>query len=150
VQAENFDVGAEGVAYHDLSSGNAGGAYRSPTDVDIAPAGAGADPLGGGFYLGWARVGEWLKYTVAVGETRNYVFNMRVANLGSGAQFRIEADGVDVTGPVSLPNTGGWETWQTISVNVPLTQGRRVLRLVMIKSNVENNGVGNYDYFSIQ
>jgi hypothetical protein len=73
-----------------------------------------------------------------------------VANLGSGAQFRIEVDGVDVTGPVSLPNTGGWEAWQTISVTVPLTQGERVLRLVMVKANVENNGVGNYDYFWIQ
>ena len=85
-----------------------------------------------------------------VSQTRNYTFIMKVANLGSGAQFRIEADGVDVTGPVSLPNTGGWEAWQSISVTVPLTQGQRVLKLVMLKSNVENNGVGNYDYFSIQ
>ena len=36
VQAENFDIGAEGVAYHDATPGNKGGAYRS-TDVDIEP-----------------------------------------------------------------------------------------------------------------
>jgi hypothetical protein len=146
LQAENFDEGGEGIAYHDVTSANAGGLYRD-TAVDI---GAPSDASGGGGSLGWTKVGEWLKYTVDVSQTRNYTFNMRVANLGSGAQFRIEADGVDVTGPVSLPNTGAWDAWQTISVTVPLTQGRRVLTLVMLRSNVENSNCGNYDYFSIQ
>jgi hypothetical protein len=147
VQAENFDIGAEGVAYHDTSAGNNGGVYRS-TDVDISPT---SDPSSGGYYVGWARVGEWLKYTVNVTETRNYTLNMRVANLGSGATFRVEVDGVDLTGSVSLPDTGGWELWQTLSVSgIPLSKGQRVIRLVMVTRNVENNGVGNYSYFSFE
>ena len=84
-------------------------------------------------------------------QTRTYTLDVRVANVGSGAQFRIEADGVDVTGPVSLPDTGAWDTWQTLTVpNISLTQGLHVLRLVMLTRNVQNNGVGNYNYFSFQ
>src|SRR5262249_6572786 len=37
VEAENFNEGGEGVAYHDTTAGNTGGAYRQ-TDVDIATA----------------------------------------------------------------------------------------------------------------
>lgn len=143
VQTENFDEGGQGLAYHDASSGNSGGAYRS-TDVDV---GATADPLSGGHFLGWARVGEWVKYTVNVTATRTYAMSVRVANLGSGATFRIEVDGVDRTGPISVPNTGGWDTWQTIPVPISLTQGQCVIRLVMLTPNAENTSVGNFGYF---
>src|SRR3981081_2298600 len=34
IQGEDFDNGGEAVAYHDRSTGNAGGVYRN-TDVDI-------------------------------------------------------------------------------------------------------------------
>ncbi|MDP3954420.1 MAG: PA14 domain-containing protein, partial [bacterium] len=34
IEAENFDNGAEGAAYHDTAAGNSGGKYRT-TDVDI-------------------------------------------------------------------------------------------------------------------
>jgi hypothetical protein len=148
VQAENFDAGAQGTAYYDVSPGNTGGAYRT-TDADIAPT---ADPLNGDYYLGWARVGEWLNYTVNVRETRTYTLSVRLANLGSGATFRIEVDGVDRTGPVVVPNTGGWDLWQTIPVTLtgPLAQGLHVVRVVMLTRNSENSGVGNYGYLSFQ
>ncbi len=44
-EAENFDLGGEGVAYHDNVPGNAGGQYRLNEDVDIIVS---SDPLGGG------------------------------------------------------------------------------------------------------
>jgi hypothetical protein len=67
--------------------------------------------------------------------------------VGSGARFRLEVDGVDVTGPVSVPNTGGWDVWQTHPVAaIPLTQGPHVIRLVMTTKNVESAGVGNFGY----
>jgi hypothetical protein len=146
VQAENFDVGAQGVAYFDASAGNSGNAYRS-TDVDLGPT---SDPSSGGFYLGWTRQGEWLLYTVNIAQTRNYTLNVRVANIGNGATFRIEVDGVDVTGSMAVPNTGGWDTWQTVSRTVSLSQGQRVIRLVMVTRNAENSGVGNFGYMSFQ
>jgi hypothetical protein len=147
VQVENFDNGGEGLAYHDASANNSGNTYRT-TDVDLGPT---ADPSSGGYYLGWTRETEWLKYTVNATVTRSYVATARVANVGAGAKFRIEVDGVDVTGPISVPDTGGWDIWQTIPLgNIPLTQGQRVIRLVMLTRNVENTGVGNFGYLSFQ
>ncbi len=147
VQAENFDVGGSGVSYVDADSGNRGGVYRTG-DVDID---ATADPNNAGYYVGWTRVGEWLAYTVNVTQTRNYSIAIRVANVGSGATFRILVDGVDRSGPVSVPNTGGWDSWQTITVSgVPLTQGQRTIRLEMLTRNAENSGVGNFGYLQFQ
>ena len=143
VQAENFDLGPSGTAYWDASAGNAGGAYRAG-DVDIGPTG---DPSSGGYYVGWTRTGEWLTYTVDVLATRTYAVQVRVANVGSGATFRIEVDGVDRSGPVAVPNTGGWDVWQTVNVTgIPLAQGRRLIRLVMVGRNAENAGVGNVSW----
>jgi hypothetical protein len=144
VQVENYDVGGQGIGYQDSNAGNTGNVYRSD-DVDIGSTG---DPANGGYYVGWTRVGEWLKYTVNVTETRSYVAKVRVANVGSGATFRIDVDGVDRTGPIALPNTGGWDAWQTvpISLNGVLSEGSHVIRLVMLTKNAENAGVGNYGY----
>ena len=147
VQSENFDEGGQGVAYSDASIGNSGGAYRS-TSVDIGPT---ADSSSGGYYVGWTRVGEWLRYAVQVTESRSYDVNVRVANVGSGATFRIEVDGVDRTGPIAVPNTGHWDAWQTITVKgVPMSEGERAVRLVMLTRNAENAGVGNFGFLEFR
>ena len=54
-----------------------------------------------------------------------------MASAGPGGAFHVEVDGIDVTGPMMVPNTGGWQTWQTISrPGIPLTAGPHVLRVV--------------------
>jgi len=135
IEAENFDDGGEGIAYHDLTSGNSGGQYRQ-TDVDIATA---AD-AGGGFTLGWVSAGEWVKYSVSVAASGSYRLDARVASPGTGGTFHVEVDGVDATGPLTVPNTGGWQSWQTISsAMIPLTAGPHVLRIVF-----DTNGATGY------
>jgi hypothetical protein len=145
IQAENFDLGAEGAAYHDATAGNSGGTYRS-TDVDIQPTG----DVDGGFNVGWTTAGEWLKYTVNVGATGSYRLETRVANVGAGATFHFEVDGVDRTGPVAVPDTGAWQTWQTISTaGISLTAGQRVIRVVFDRASAASGGVGNYNWFRL-
>jgi hypothetical protein len=142
VEAEDFDDGAPSVAHHDLTPGNKGALYRW-TDVDVAAA---AD-TGGGYYVGWTRPGEWLKYTVTVATTGTYTLESRVANVGTGATFHVEVDGVDRTGPIAVPDTGGWQTWRTITTpGIPLTAGPRVLRVVLDGAS-SGGGVGNYNWF---
>ena len=58
-QAEDFDNGGEGLAYHDADAANSGGAYRQ-TGVDLEAASE------GGYDVGWISPGEWLAYTVNV------------------------------------------------------------------------------------
>lgn len=145
VQAEDFDTGGEGVSYHDLSPLNEGGAYRS-TGVDIAVA---ADS-GGGHTLGWVSAGEWLEYTVAVSAAGTYTFDVRVASAGVGGTFHIEVDGVNKTGTMAVPDTGGWQNWVTISKpGVSLSAGEQVLRLVMNSNGPTTDAVGNFNWVNV-
>ena len=50
IEAEYFDKGGEGVAYHDLSSGNSGGQLRNSENVDITSS-TGATLSPGGQYV---------------------------------------------------------------------------------------------------
>jgi subtilisin family serine protease len=141
VEAENFDDGGEGVAYHDLVAGNAGGKYRQ-TDVDIES----TLDTGGGYSLGWVSAGEWLKYTVNVASSGTYTLEVRVASPTLGGMLHVEVDGVDATGPLVVPNTGGWQTWRSVPIaGIALTAGRHTLRLVA-DSNGGSGYLGNINY----
>jgi hypothetical protein len=144
IQAEDFDSGGQDVAYHDDSSGNAGGEYRTGS-VDIAAA---AD-TGGGYTLGWAGAGEWLNYTVNVSSAGTYDIEVRVASAGAGGTFHIDVNGVDRTGPIHVPDTGGWQSWTTIRrTGVSLGAGQQVWRFVL-DSNGASGAVGNVNYFRV-
>jgi len=144
IQFENFDVGGAGIAYGDTSAGNAGGAYRA-TDVDVE----GTADAGGGYDVGWVAAGEWLTYTLNVAVAGTYDLDVRVASPASGGTFHIEVDGVDKTGRLTVPKTGGWQTWMTIRKSgITLNAGSQVWRVVM-DANATTTAVGNFNYFKI-
>ena len=127
VEAENFDEGASDAAYHDVTTGNAGGSFRT-TDVDLEP----TVDSGGGYNVGWMAAGEWLVYSVNVLEAGSYTLDVRVASNGAGGQFHLETDGVAITGAIPIASTGSWQTWQSIVVpGVTLNAGPQRLRLVV-------------------
>jgi hypothetical protein len=137
IEAENFDNGANNTAYFDTTAGNAGGVYRLATDVDIAEDGS------GGFTVGWMSPSEWLAYSVNVATAGTYTLEFKVASLGAGGTFHLEANGTNVTGPLTVPNTNGWLSWQTVTkTGVTLGAGSQVWRLVM-DTNGSSGAVGN-------
>jgi Carbohydrate binding module (family 6) len=69
-------------------------------------------------------------------QTGTYTLNASVAYLGQGGTFHIEFNGVDKTGPMTVPDTGGWESWTTISKQVSLTQGTQTMKIVMDSGGV--------------
>jgi probable HAF family extracellular repeat protein len=140
IQAEDFDEGGEGVAYHDSSPGNEGGAYRS-TNVDIQS----TSDTGGGSNVGWIQAGEWLEYTVNVAAAGTYTLEARVASPGAGGTFHVEMDGVNKTGTMSVPDTAGWQSWRIISRSVTLEAGTHILR-VSFDSNGVTGAFGNLNY----
>jgi carbohydrate binding protein with CBM6 domain len=152
VEAENFDEGLEGVAYHDVTPENDGGQYRQ-TGVDIeATTDTGGGQFGapvGGRNVGWMTAGEWLEYTVSVFGTGTYVLTVRVASIAPGGTFHIEFDGLDRTGPLTIPDTGGWQTWTNIAVEVHLPGGVQVMRLVQ-DSNGATGVFGNVNWIEVQ
>jgi endonuclease/exonuclease/phosphatase (EEP) superfamily protein YafD len=140
VQAEGFDNGGEGVAYHDTDAPNSGGIYRS-TGVDIAWA------SGGTGLVGWVAAGEWLTYTVNVQSAGTYNAEFLVASAGQGGSFHLEANGADVSGVITIPDTGGWQSWRVVTARVSLNAGRQVFRLAMDRTG--QYAVGNFDWFRI-
>jgi hypothetical protein len=145
VQAENYDMGGEGVAYHDVDAANQGGAYRLIEAVDVAT----TNDVGGGFHLGWLKAGEWLNYTVTATASQPYTFSARVASPGTGGQFHVEVDGVNVTGTLTIPNTKSWLNWDTITSSpFDLTAGRHLVTLVM-DTNGSTGSVGNINWFAL-
>jgi uncharacterized protein YjdB len=136
IEAENFDKGGEGVAYHDLESTNQGGQYRTTEGADIEVCGE------GGYNIGWTGAGEWLEYTVDVPATGNYNIDVRIASPNTGGTFHIEFGGVNKTGTMTAINTGGWQTWATISkTNVALSAGVQVMRVFLDNPNFNINKI---------
>jgi len=95
------------------------------------------------------RAGEWLKYTVNVTTAATYPLAIRIANIGTGGRFHVEVDGVDVTGPIAVPDTGGWQAWQTLTTaGISFTAGQHVLR-VSLDAAGTSGGVGNFNWFRV-
>jgi N-acetylneuraminic acid mutarotase len=141
IEAENFDNGGETVAYHDTTPGNQGGAYRTTSDVDIEA----CTDTGGGYNIGHIQAGEWLNYTVNVTTAGSYSIGVRVASAVSGGSFHVAIDGTNVTGAMSMPNTGGWQTWTTVTAsNINLTAGQHLMKLMFDSSTAYEMGNVNY------
>ena len=129
IQAANYDIGGEGVAYHDATSGNSGGAYRQD-DVDLEPSAE------GGYDIGWIAAGEWLNYTVTVPAAGSYTAQIRLASPSGGALHLGFNTSSNVWKAVTVPATGGWQAWTTVSVPVTLGAGGQLMTLLFDTSGL--------------
>ena len=84
---------------------------------------------GGGQDVGYVDPGDWMDYAVNASTAGTYTITFRVATTSSNAKFDVrKADGTVLT-TVSVPNTGGYQNWQTVNATVTLPQGQQTLRL---------------------
>ena len=115
VFAADYDLGRFGEAYLDNTTNNtynSGQSYRNDS-VDIE---ANSDvPPTMGYDVGWIDAGDWLKYSVTPVGPGPFIVTARVAGGNSGGSFYLEVGGNNATGIISVPATGGWQTWTTIS-----------------------------------
>ena len=122
IQSEDYDNGGQGTAYNDSDPTNDGGQYRPTEGVDVE---ASAD---GGFDVGYTAAGEWLKYTVNVVTPGIYTMQSRVAANSATGTFHVNMDATNISGTVAVPNTGGFQYWQTINTTTTyLTAGQHVM-----------------------
>jgi M6 family metalloprotease-like protein len=122
LDAEIFDNGGEGIAYHDVDGNNAGNQYRNEA-VDIEACSE------GGYSVGWIRTGEWMEYAITAPSADYYEVSIRVASDASTGSFHLEFDGVDKTGLIKVSSTGGWQTWTTLKSTVYLNEGTQLMRM---------------------
>lgn len=127
IQAEDFDEGGQDVSYHETTYDNQGGVYRS-TPVDIGGTSDDSD----GHTIGYINPGEWLEYTVSSVASGTYDINLRIASgdATTGKSVTVKLDGVTL-GTVAPGNTGGWDTYETFTLNDVTVSGgsNQVLRL---------------------
>lgn len=85
----------------------------------------------GGMNVGWIENGDWIKVAgVAFGAGASS-FQARVASAASGGTIELHLDSVGGTrvGTCSVPGTGGWQTWTTVSCSVTGAAGTHDLFL---------------------
>ena len=127
IQAEDYDEGGQGTAYHDTTAGNSGHVYRE-NDVDIVGI------LRGGAVFGYAVTStaetEWTRYTVLSPGTvaADYPLTLRVATWAA-----FQSIGTSVNGTagetVFLPNTNFATTYTNVNTTVRLGAGWNTVRL---------------------
>ena len=161
IQAEFYDTGGEGVAYHDSDAGNNGSGklnpgpsaldrFRKDEDVDISytklefdkTMDGQAEALGE-LYVGWTAPGEWIKYTVDVKQPGVYTVDAHLSSNNQNAEISLEFDGVDVSGPIVIPTTGHWHRWRICRnmADLKLDKGIHIMTLKFVKE-----GNMNIDY----
>ncbi|MFI7231660.1 ThuA domain-containing protein [Nonomuraea angiospora] len=93
-----------------------GESYTSNSGVQVAT----HTPASGGKTLGYVDNGDWAGYSQVstAGATR---FSARISSGGAGGTIQVRSGSATGTllGSVSVPSTGGWETFQNVST--PLT-----------------------------
>ncbi len=139
LECELYDVGGEGVAYHDSDGKNSGSGGLNPLDgtylngfradaaVDISYTKDRGTPTQDfsefnlvtperdSLYVGWTEPGEWLHYTVRVKEAGRYFVDVTYTSNGEG-RFELSVDGAPA-GTVVLPSTHraedpvAWRQW---------------------------------------
>lgn len=134
IQAENFDSGADGIAFHDTNSNKEGDAasYRTDaTGIDIVKGGT-------GYAVGYGQVGEWMEYTVDVKEAGLYEYNIYYSAPEDGAAFNLALSTPEgltsiTEDNVVLAKTGGWSTYKSAygRITLPLEARKQTLRLTL-------------------
>lgn len=125
IHATGYDLGRPGLAYYDtdiatyhISTGNYTAWNRGWTHrndgVDIEP--CIDDVNSNGLNVGFLDAGEWMNYQVNVLQEGVYNVNVRVASEESSGQFHFSANGTDLSQSRAVGNTGGWQSWKTITV----------------------------------
>ncbi|MBN1596805.1 MAG: carbohydrate-binding protein [Bacteroidales bacterium] len=100
---------------------------------------------GGGQNVGWIDANDYIAYSINVPSAGSYTVNYRVASQNGGGSLRLESYGGGTNfGELSVPGTGGWQTWTTISHNVNLPAGQQTIAILATA------GGWNLNWFSIE
>ncbi len=110
--------------------GNAG---RVPAEAFAAQHGIQAAPCSeGGRCIGWIEPGDWARYErVDFGAGTGQV-EIRAASETSGGivEIRLDTPDGDLLGACTVPNTGGWQSWSSLTAKIKPVAGRKTLCLV--------------------
>lgn len=120
-----YDLGGEGIAYHDETKENHGSGELNPEDgsylhsfridegVDISYTKSNdmdnsqynfVQPPMNVLYVGWTSPGEWVKYTVDIKKSGEYAVGLMYTS-NQGGKISLSVDDVDMTGQINIDST---------------------------------------------
>lgn len=126
LEAEDFDEGGQNVAYYESDTKPADASYRGEHAVDVRADGNAS----GNYYIGDVQPGEWMCYTIDVGEDGAYSIDTYIVKGdGSKGSFYFEVDGRGASRGIDMP-LGGWADFSHKATvgNIQLTKGKHVLK----------------------
>ncbi len=126
IEAEDFDIGGQGISYNDTDTENKGLAYRLTEGVDIMSVDA-------GFAVGHTSAGEWLEYTINASQAGDYDITIHYSSGRAGGKLDASIVGKGVLfSDLILPQTTGWGDYKIVSqTSVALEKGIQVLRFTV-------------------
>ncbi|MFP5079785.1 hypothetical protein [Pedobacter sp. JCM 36344] len=134
IPAAIYDLGGEGVAFHDNGGKDGATGFRPNDQVDIAnniPRVA----------VGWTGDGEWLTYTVNVEADGTYELNSIIGSAGDEGRYTIFFDGVAITPLLSAKKTpGAYGDQQPNYTTVSLKKGRHIFKFFMNRATYDVKG----------
>jgi hypothetical protein len=174
LQCEYYDLGGEGIAYHDSDTINSGSGGLNPADgsylhefrmkepVDISYTkfrDPGFDnnpynfvePEKDQLYVGWTKPGEWVKYTVNVAKAGTFQLGLMFTSNKNG-KISISVNDKDVTGPILIPSTFveadtiAWRQWHHWNYLDEIARINLKKGLQTITIHTAETGDMNYDY----
>lgn len=174
IECAYFDLGGEGVAYHDTDANNSGNGglnrqknhqrphatpyhwnFRTNEAVDLSYTKDFADfnhnqnlvsPLTNQFYIGWTENGEWCNYTVNVKEAGTYKIIALYGNEANTLKFSINRQpACECRFPVP---TGSMHKWNKAQVGT-ITFPQAGLQLLTLHYNKGNN-LAYFDFEAVK
>ncbi|MEA9414021.1 beta-1,3-glucanase family protein [Flavobacterium sp. PL02] len=98
----------------------------------------------GGSNVGYTDTGDWMAYNNNINfpTTGAYLIEYRVASAVNGAKISSDLNaGTIPLGNVTIPNTGGWQNWQTVSQTVNVNAGTYNFGIYIQSSGVNINWI---------
>lgn len=137
IQAENFDRGGEGIAFHVHHTENRGIGYRpEPVNVEVCT------DEGGGYDVFDLAAQEWLEYTINITKNltaRNrYDLLLRIRCETAETRVHLCVDGDNKSGMIEIPETNG--EWMTVTVpEKQLHDGEHIVQLYVENGRLSLN-----------
>lgn len=126
IESEYFDIGEDGLTYHDSDLKNITSALRPNEPVDIYDLGSGK------YFVIDNYPGEWLEYTVNVAQKGSYDISASIAAFAGGGTFKLKIGMVE-SEIIKAPTTYSWVNTKPVSFSMNLEAGKQIMRLTFIE-----------------
>lgn len=98
------------------------------------------EDTGGGLNVGWIDTGDWLDFMLSSSEDQVLTAAFRIASPEGNGKIELRNEAGNVLTSLSLPQTGGWQEWETIRTeSFSLPEGTQIVRVYAVEGDFNLN-----------